>query len=86
MLRINHKSDSIVVDQLPIHLDWSVNYKQKAYDLSVMKDNEVIHFIKQTGNVTNILLDSFELKSNSNYKIDLSVYGFDGTAEIFSLV
>lgn len=84
MLRINHKSDSIVVDQLPIHLDWSVNYKQKAYDLSVMKDNEVIHFIKQTGNVTNILLDSFELKSNSNYKIDLSVYGFDGTAEIFS--
>lgn len=82
MLKINHKSDSIVVDKLPIHLNWSVNYKQKAYDLSVIKDDEVIHFVNQTGNDTSVQIDSFELASNSNYIIKVSVYDNDGQCEV----
>lgn len=75
MLTINNKSDSIVVDQLPVYLNWSVNYQQKAYDLSVMKDDSVIFSLSQKSNKTNTLIEGFQLEANAVYQVKLITYG-----------
>ncbi len=75
MLTINNKSDSIVVDQLPIYLNWNMNYQQKAYDLSVVKDGRVVFSLNQKGNKTNALVDGFQLEANADYQVRLVTYG-----------
>lgn len=81
MLTINNKSDSIVVDQLPIYLNWSVNYQQKAYDLSVVKDDSVVFSLNQKGNKTSALIDEFQLDANTTYQVKLITYGDNQEAE-----
>ncbi len=81
MLTVNNKSDSIVVDQFPIYLNWSVNYQQKAYDLSVVKDNIVVFTSSRIGNETAFLIDGFQIEANTTYQIKLTTYGRDQETE-----
>nr|WP_321238342.1 family 78 glycoside hydrolase catalytic domain [uncultured Tolumonas sp.] len=82
MLTINNKSDSIVVDQLPIYLNWRVNYQQKAYDLSVVKDDRVIFSLNQIGSKTNALIEGFQLEPNTDYQVKLITYSHDQKMEV----
>ncbi|WP_081979795.1 family 78 glycoside hydrolase catalytic domain [Dickeya chrysanthemi] len=82
MLRINCKSNSIVVDKLPLHLSWSVDFKQKAYEVSVIKNDKVIYFAEQASNNTVLMIDSFELDKNSEYVVEVCAYNQDEQYEI----
>lgn len=75
MLKINYQEENIVVDRCPLFLSWSVDYRQTSFTLSVLKDEAVIYTTSRADNATTLHLDSFALACNTQYAIEIFVYG-----------
>jgi alpha-L-rhamnosidase len=81
-LKINGQNESVVVDQAPITLRWSLEHQQTECQIRISNDKEIVYSRVLLGKQCQFTINELEIEKHQEYRIEVMSHAADGTTTI----